>query len=120
MPAQEYISLIDAFLNHELAAEDFAVRFQKALSTDDWLDRPLFLILQDLFEDAEAYDPMWTPEEENVFQITEPTLRREATDARMKLRHSNPPPCADAILSSFPPKHDYISEGTTCRLTGPR
>ena len=86
MTTQEYILLIDSFLNNELSAEDFAVRFQNTLSAENWLDEDLFLILQDLFEDAEAYDPMWTPEEEDGFQITEPTFRNEAKDAREKLQ----------------------------------
>ena len=86
LTTQEYILLIDSFLNNELSAEDFAVRFQNTFSAESVFNRELFMILQDLFEDAEAYDPMWTPEEEDVFQITEPTFRNEAKDAREKLQ----------------------------------
>ncbi len=85
MRAQGYKALIEAYLGHELSAEDFAVRLQKMLLAEDWLEEELFLILQDLFEDAEAYDPMWTPEEEDGFRITEPTLRREVQDANETL-----------------------------------
>jgi hypothetical protein len=85
MRVQDYITLIDTFLNGEVPAEDFAVRFQNTFQADDQLGDELFPILEDLFEDAEAYDPMWTPEEENGSRITEPTFRREVLDAREKL-----------------------------------
>jgi hypothetical protein len=85
MRVQDYITLIDTFLNGEVPAEDFAVLFQKTFQSDDRLGDELLFILEDLFEDAEAYDPMWTPEEENISRITEPTFRREVLDAREKL-----------------------------------
>ena len=87
MKVQDYLSMIDRFLSHELLAEEFAVHFQKTFQAEGHLGKELFLILEDLFEDADAYDPMWTPEEEDGFQITEPTFRREVLDAREKLVH---------------------------------
>jgi hypothetical protein len=85
MAVDQYMQLIEAYLANEISAEEFAVRYQAMIRSSDWMDWKLFKILQDLFEDAEAYSPMWTAEDESPFQITEPTFRREVEDAKEEL-----------------------------------
>ena len=87
MKPDEYQALIKSFLDGELTAEEFALRYDAAFLKDpgDYIDRPLFNILEDLWEDVDAYSPMWTLEEEGPTQITEKTLRREAMQAILEL-----------------------------------
>jgi hypothetical protein len=87
MKPAEYRALVKAFVDSALPAEAFALSYNDAFLQDpgDEMDRPLFDILEDLWEDVEAYSPMWSPEEEDPFKITEEALRREAIQALMEL-----------------------------------
>jgi hypothetical protein len=89
MELQDYIRLIESFVNNGISAEKFAKQYDETFlaETGEYLvkDRVLFDILEDLFEDVTAYDSMWKPEDENDFRITEKTLRKEAIDALGKL-----------------------------------
>lgn len=82
----ECINLINAFLSAELNAEEFAVRYDHAFRFD-WtdMDKQLFSILQDLWEDTECYSPLWLPEEIGPYNITADTLRSEALKALNEL-----------------------------------
>jgi len=79
-------TLIQAFLEGELTAEVFAEKYDKAFRFE-WLemDKSLFDILQDLWEDVEAYSPLWLPEDIGPFHITEETLRQEAAQTLAEL-----------------------------------
>lgn len=84
-------ALIQAFLDGEMPAEVFAEKYDKAFRFE-WheMDKALFDILQNLWEDAEAYSPLWLPEDIGPFNITEETLRQEAaqTLAELNQRYS--------------------------------
>jgi hypothetical protein len=49
------------------------------------MEKPVFDILENLFEDVEAYSPMWSVEDESPYRITEESLRREARTALQDL-----------------------------------
>lgn len=85
--ARKYKAMVQDFLNGEFSAEEFARHYLGCFANEpgNKMGRSLFNILQDLFEDVDAYSPMWLPEDECPFRITEKTLRREAEDALAKL-----------------------------------
>jgi hypothetical protein len=85
--ARKYKTMVQDFLNGRLSAEEFARKYLDCFASEpgNRMGRPLFNILQDLFEDVDAYSPMWLPEDECSFRITETTLRREAEDALTRL-----------------------------------
>jgi len=86
MKPDEYRTLIKAFLDGMLTADEFAASYDRVFSKDPGpMDRPLFDILENLFEDVDAYSPLWTPEEIGPTAITEETLRQEAAQALMEL-----------------------------------
>lgn len=92
MAIQKYRNMIQAFLEAELSAIEFKRRYLTTfLAEPGGMEADLFYILEDLFEDVDAYSPSWRPEDENWYRITEPTLRKEAQDALVKL---------DALISS--------------------
>ena len=87
MELSAYLYIIDGFLRGELSAEAFQTIYMATFSKEyKDMDPDLFAILQDLFEDADAYSVLWTEADEGVFRITEPTLRREVIDAVEKLK----------------------------------
>lgn len=89
MKVKEYIALIQSYLDGHIAADEFAERYDKTFRSEPGgMPRALFDILQDLWEDVEAYSPMWTAEDEkkHFYKITERTLRREASEAVLQLR----------------------------------
>jgi hypothetical protein len=87
MKAAEYRILIKEFIDGAISAEEFALHYNDVFLQDPGgeMDRPLFDILENLWEDVEAYSPMWTPEEEGPFKITGNTLHREAIQALLEL-----------------------------------
>ena len=84
---EKYKVIVQGFLTGSLGAEEFARGYSDNFLGEpaSSMNRPLFRILQDLFEDIEAYSPMWLPEDECAYRITEATLRREAADALAEL-----------------------------------
>jgi hypothetical protein len=86
MELKAYMYLIDGYLHGELSADDFQTIYMATFAKEhDNMDRALFVILQDLFEDVDAFSVLWTEEDENEFRLTEPSLRREVVDASEKL-----------------------------------
>lgn len=87
MKPTEYKNIIQTFLEGALPVEKFVQDYLDAFLSDPGtdIDKPLFDILEDLFEDIEAYSPMWHSEEEGPFRITEESLRREAAETLMNL-----------------------------------
>ena len=83
MRPEEYRNLIQDFLNGKFESADAFARFyDKTFREDpDHFTDELFYILEDFFEDVEAYDPMWTLEDVNFFRITEEMLKEEAVKA---------------------------------------
>ncbi len=92
MTPQDYRDLIQAFLDQNLSIEEFEKQYLAAFKAEPGgMDRRLYEILEDLFEDVDAYSPLWSPADENWYRITEPTLRKEAQNALHEL---------DALISS--------------------
>jgi hypothetical protein len=83
----EYGALVRAFLERKLTAEEFAARYDKAYLKDPHphMERAVFDILEDLWEDVDAYSPMWTPDELGPTRINEETLRQKAAQALAEL-----------------------------------
>lgn len=87
MKPSGYKELIQQFLHGSFSdAEEFAKTYDQIfLSEVEIMDKELFDILQDFWEDIDAYSPLWEPQDIDVFHITELTLREEAVDALGKL-----------------------------------
>jgi hypothetical protein len=86
MIANDYKEIIQNYLDGLLSAEEFSKQFDSMfLSEKKDMDTELFEILEDLFEDVMAYDPLCKPEDEKVYMITGNSLRLEAIDAINKL-----------------------------------
>jgi hypothetical protein len=86
MNARGYKDLIQAFLDENLLVGEFETRYLTAFKNEpDEMDKQLFLILEDLFEDLDAYSPIWTQEDESPLRITEQRLRQEAAEALIQL-----------------------------------
>jgi hypothetical protein len=87
MTILEYRDLFNKYLDGELSAESFVLQFNDEFldESDDSLDDEAFQILQNLYEDGEAYSPLWIAADENGFRITEETLRKEVEQAKRDL-----------------------------------
>jgi hypothetical protein len=74
-----YTDLIRAYLSGQIDAENLAAEFNARFVNEpaNSFDEEPFWLLEKVFESIEAYSPLWTPEEENKYRITEPTLRKE-------------------------------------------
>jgi hypothetical protein len=84
--AEEYRELIATFVSQHMPVEAFEAAFLRKFKAETRdLERPLFEILEDLFEDVDAYSPLWTVADETPVRITETTLRREAETALAEL-----------------------------------
>lgn len=80
--AQEYITLVQSYLNLDTSIEDFKKSFfVKFLNEPKEMRPELFNILNDLFLDADAYSPLWEETDESLTRITEKTFRNEAAIA---------------------------------------
>jgi hypothetical protein len=84
--AKDYKDLIQTFLDGNLPIGEFETRYLAAFKNEPGeMDKQLFLILEDLFEDLDAYSPIWTQEDESPIRITEQRLRQEAVKALAQL-----------------------------------
>jgi hypothetical protein len=81
--------MIEAFLLHELSPLEFRKRFYDAFAAETLeteMSFPVFQILEDLFEDLDAYTPVWPPTPGLIHVISEDELRAEAQTAVDALR----------------------------------
>ena len=78
-------ALADSYLNKQISLDEFRAEF-KRLAPD--LDESLFHILNDLYEDIDAYSPLWTPEDfaRAPYLLDEEGLRKEVNDALENLK----------------------------------
>jgi hypothetical protein len=74
MDAIRYKLLIDTYLTGLMSAEQFVLEFNNLFLVETNLDYPLYEILESIFEDGEAYSPLWSIEDEDDFHITENTF----------------------------------------------
>jgi hypothetical protein len=86
MTAIDYKKLIDKYLDGKISAEQFIIEFNKMFLSDNDIDEYLLKILESVFEDGDAYSPLWTEEDENFHQITEKTLRKSILKNNEKLK----------------------------------
>src|SRR5258708_2852889 len=74
--------LIDIYLDGSISAIELRDSYSKLFAAIEAgeIDRSLFLIIEDFFEDIDSYSPNWTSKDEANFtyRITEKTLREEA------------------------------------------
>lgn len=81
-----YRNLIGRFLADEITAQQFRLKYLTAFKREPaGMDDALFEILQDLFEDVDAYSPLWTEKDESATRLTEQTLRTETMEALEQL-----------------------------------
>ncbi len=88
MVANKYRDLIRNFVDGSFNdAEEFARTYDKIFLSEpgDGMDRDLFEILEDFWEDVDAYSPLWESEDIDEMHITESTLQEEALKAIGKL-----------------------------------
>ena len=83
MSIETYKSLIQAFVGGAMTANNFRTRFVESFLNEPGIMREdLFFILQDLFEDVEAFREEWPPPPGLVDTlISEDQLRHEARKA---------------------------------------
>jgi hypothetical protein len=87
MKPGEYKVLIQQFLDGSFEeTEEFARIYDKTfLSETGEMSNELFGILEDFWEDVDAYSPLWDPEDIDKIHITEQTLKVEARKALEEL-----------------------------------
>jgi hypothetical protein len=92
MSVEEYKQLIRSFLSEAITASVFETRYLSAFKNEPGgMGREVFFILQDLFEDVDAYTHYWPPPPDLHYVISEDELRDEAQvalDALEKLNDS--------------------------------
>ncbi len=87
MQTEEYYFLIKGFVQKTISVETFISNYISLMRSEvePMLDEKIFAILEDLFEDIDAYSPMVLPENETQLLISENTLREEARVAVKEL-----------------------------------
>lgn len=92
MDANQYVRLLAQYVSGQVGVETFIGEFHCLFESEiNPNPRWVFDILQDLFEDIDAYSPMWTELDVNEFRITENILKQEATKALQVLQVTCPP-----------------------------
>jgi len=82
----EYIALIDDFISDKMSASEFEGAYLRAIKSEQrLLDDEVFSILQELFEDADAYVP-YPDLRTDPEDLDDDQLRECATRARKALR----------------------------------
>ena len=89
MKILEYYALIKDFTEGAVSVEYFVSYYTTSMKSeiDIKLDRRVFSVLEDLFEDIDAYSPSVLPENETPLHISEKTLRDEARKALQELQN---------------------------------
>ena len=87
MQTEEYYFLIKGFVQKTISVETFISNYISLMRSEvePIFDEKIFAILEDLFEDIDAYSPMVLPENETQLLISENTLREEARVAVKEL-----------------------------------
>jgi len=87
MQTDEYYFLIKGFVQNTISVETFISNYISLMRSEvePIFDEKIFAILEDLFEDIDAYSPMVLPENETQLLISENTLREEARVAVKEL-----------------------------------
>ena len=84
------IQLLEIYSNGLLPVQRLRDEYLKLFAVIEAgeIDKELFNILEDFFEDIDAYSPLWTSEDEAKYsyRITETTLRSEAQKSLTELK----------------------------------
>lgn len=86
MEASKYYELINSYLSGKTNADDFIVEYNRQFLAEVEMDFALFEILEEIYEDAEAYSPLWLPCEEDDFHLSEETFYKLLVSNREKLK----------------------------------
>jgi hypothetical protein len=74
-----YISLIHDYLEEKISVQEFTTEFNDLfLRRSDRMSHKLYLVLDSLFSTVEAYSPLNTKEDEDKYNVLEPTVREKA------------------------------------------
>ncbi|MES9684302.1 hypothetical protein CN514_06095 [Bacillus sp. AFS001701] len=86
MNIDKYKKIIEDFITSEITADEFQTRYFKTFKEDnERMDKNLFEILNGVFESADCYWNECKPGKETAFEISEEQLRKEVTEALIKL-----------------------------------
>ena len=87
MEIKEYYCLLRKFLDSNISIDEFVYLYSSTLRNETrQMDREVFAVLEDLFEDVDAYVPELLPEKETSLAITKDTLIVEINIAFEKLK----------------------------------
>ncbi|MFC5589239.1 colicin immunity domain-containing protein [Sporosarcina soli] len=88
MDVNKYKKLMVDFLEEKLSADEFQTQYFKVFKeSDDIMAKPLFEILNGVFESADCYWHDCLPGQETTFEISEQQLRKEINEALIKLNN---------------------------------
>lgn len=90
LDTKSIVKLLEAYGSSSLSVDKFSDEYLKlfaAIGAGEF-DRELFHIFEDIFEDIDAYSPVWTLEDEEKYpyRITEATLRVEMKKSLFELK----------------------------------
>ncbi len=84
---EKYKEIMEAFINKKISADEFQTQYlRKFKEWDDRMNKTQFEILNGVFESADCYWHECLPGQETDFEISEHQLRKEVTDALVKLK----------------------------------
>ncbi|WHY84643.1 colicin immunity domain-containing protein [Neobacillus novalis] len=86
MFAYKYKRLMEDFINEEITVKDFERGYLNTFKNEtERMDNTLFEILNGVFEAVDCYWHECLPGEETAFEISEQQLRKEVSEALVKL-----------------------------------
>ncbi|MGD7054245.1 colicin immunity domain-containing protein [Sutcliffiella horikoshii] len=86
MFAYKYKKLIEDFIDGVISVEDFERDYLKTFKNEtERMDNTLFEILNGVFEAVDCYWHECLPGQETAFEISEQQLRKEVSEALVKL-----------------------------------
>lgn len=88
MDIKKYKKLMVDFLEEKMSADEFQTQYFKVYKeSDDIMGKPLFEILNGVFESTDCYWHECLPGQETRFEISEQQLRKELNEALIKLNN---------------------------------
>jgi hypothetical protein len=88
MFAYKYKRLMEDFINEIITVEDFERDYLRTFKNEtERMDNTLFEILNGVFEAVDCYWHECLPGQETAFEISEKQLRKEVSEALVKLNN---------------------------------
>jgi Bacterial self-protective colicin-like immunity len=108
----EYRDLMKAFVSGQINTDEFEARYFEAFQEEDtdWGYR-IFEVLQTVVEAVDSYSADCSPEDEDIYTITEATLRKEVNSSLAKL---------EQILKDYPKDYTNVELHNLRGLTASR